>query len=323
MNKNKQFDVTTIGSTMLRLSVPQGERLETAPHFQVHTAGTESNTMVALSRMGMHCAWISKLCDNALGQRIARDIRGYNVDVSRLIWEENSRNETFFVEYGAKPRKINVIYDRKDAAVSKITTKEIDKEFLLDTSVFHGTGIFPALSENCTNTLLDIMNSARQAGVTTSFDVNYRKGLWPEKKAAQALEPFMELSDLIFVTREDARDLFGHDGSAQNIVEAIYKKYSPKICIVTLGNEGGIAYDGEKTYHSSAYDVEVVDRLGAGDSFTAGFLCGYLEKNIQKGMAYASAMAAIKLGIKGDYFNSDRKEVLSLLTQGKGREVGR
>lgn len=323
MIKKKQFDVTTIGSTMLRLSVPQGERLETAPCFQVNTAGTESNTMVALSRMGMRCSWVSRLSDNALGQRISRDIRGYDVDVTRVIWEKDSRNETFFVEYGAKPRKINVIYDRKDAAVSKITYKEIDSQYLLDTRIFHGTGIFPALSENCADTLLEMMDSACKADVTTSFDVNYRKGLWSEKEAAETLVPFLERSDLIFITREDTCDLFGHDGTAQSVVEAMYERFSPKICIVTLGNEGGIAYDGDNIYHSSAYDVEVVDRLGAGDSFTAGFLCGYLEGDIQKGMDYSSAMAAIKLGIKGDYFNASRSEVLALITQDNGREVGR
>ena len=80
-----RFDVTTIGSTMLRLSVQPGERLETAPVYQVHTAGTESNTMAALARMGCKCAWISRLGDNAIGRRIARDLHAYGVDVTRVI----------------------------------------------------------------------------------------------------------------------------------------------------------------------------------------------------------------------------------------------
>ncbi|MCG8550566.1 MAG: sugar kinase [Desulfobacterales bacterium] len=323
MENKKKFDVTTLGSTMLRLSVPPGERLETAPCFQVHTAGSESNTMVALSRMGKQCAWVSKLCDNALGQRIVHDIRGYNVDVAGVVWENKGRNESFFVEYGAKPRKINVIYDRENAAVSTIAPGQIDRAFILNTRIFHGTGIFPALSQTCCTTLTEIMKAARQAGVVTSFDVNFRKGLWSEERAARTLDPFMGLSDLIFITREDALDLFGHKGSPQDVVTAVFNRFSPKICIVTLGNEGGIAYDGDTMWETRAYDVEAVDRLGAGDSFTAGFLCGFLENNVAKGMAYASAMAALKLGIKGDYFTSGRREVEALLTRDPGREVGR
>lgn len=323
MDHKKRYDVTTIGSTMLRLSVPAGQRLETAPNFEVHTAGTESNTMAALSAMGKRCAWVSKLCDNALGRRVVHDIRGYDVNVDRVVWETTGRNETFFVEYGARPRKINVIYDRKDAVVSTISPDDIDLPFLLDTRIFHGTGIFPALSENCSKTLLQVMQAARSKGVIISFDLNFRKGLWSEKQAASTLEQFMKLSDLIFMTREDAKDLFGYDGCARDIVTALHSRFSPRICIVTLGNQGGIAYDGETIYQSGAYDVKIVDRLGAGDSFTAGFLCGFLENDIQKAMNYASAMAALKLGIKGDYFTCSRREVEAVLSADQGREVGR
>ena len=92
---------------------------------------------------------------------------------------------------------------------------------------------------------------------------------------------------------------------------------------MTLGGDGGLAFAGKRLYRSPAYDVQILDRLGAGDSFTAGFLCGYLEGSIQNGMNYASAMAALKLGIKGDYFISGREEVLRLISATEGREVGR
>jgi 2-dehydro-3-deoxygluconokinase len=323
MDKEKRFDVTTVGSTMLRLSVAPGERLETAGAYQVHTAGTESNTMAALSRMGLRCAWMSQLGANALGRRITRDIQAHGVDVSRVRWVEGQRNETFFVEYGARPRKIQVLYDRKDAAVAGMRFEDIDKAFLFDTCIFHGTGIFPALSENCRDVLQRSMQQAGEAGIVTSFDVNYRKGLWPESQAAATLTPLMEMADLLFMTREDAVDLFGLDGSPEGIVKAAYRRYQPRICVVTLGDEGGIAFDGERMYRSRAFEVDVIDRLGAGDCFTAGFLCGYLEGDIQGGMDYASAMAALKLGIRGDYFTSDRQEVRTLIRSDGGREVGR
>lgn len=323
MDSAKRFDVTTIGSTMLRLSVPAGERLETAGVFQVHTAGTESNTMAALARMGHRCAWVSQLGDNALGRRVARDIHAYKVDVSRVRWAEGLRNETFFVEYGARPRKIQVIYDRRDAAVARLRFKDLDMDYLFDTRIFHGTGIFPALSEDCQDTLRRTMQQALVAGIVTSFDVNYRRGLWPAEKAAVILTPLMEMADLLFMTREDAHDLFDLNGSPEDIVREAHRRYRSSICVITLGDEGGIAYDGQRFYRSRAYEVDMIDRLGAGDCFTAGFLCGYLENDIQAGMDYASAMAALKLGIRGDYFTSDREEVLALLHTDGDREVGR
>ncbi len=323
MDSAKRFDVTTIGSTMLRLSVPAGERLETAGAFQVHTAGTESNTMAALARMGRRCAWVSRLGENALGHRITRDIGAYKVDVSRVRWVEGQRNETFFVEYGARPRKIQVIYDRRDAAVTRMRFDDVDRDYLFDTRIFHGTGIFPALSETCRETLASALQQARSAGIVTSFDVNYRKGLWGAEQAAAILAPLMEMADLLFMTREDATGLFGFGGSPEEMVQAVHRRYHPHISVLTLGDEGGIAFDGQKLYHSRAYTVDVIDRLGAGDCFTAGFLCGYLENDIQAGMDYAAAMAALKLGIRGDYFTSGREEVLALLNDEGGREVDR
>ena len=321
--KNRRFDVTTIGSTLLRLSVPLGERLETATSYSVHTAGTEANTMVALSRMGLKTGWVSRLKNDVIGHRISGEIRSHGVDTTRVIWTEKDRNEIFFVEYGASPRGIQVVYDRSKSAVSKICFDDVDSEYLLNTRIFHITGILPALSARCRKTTEDAVNAASAKKIKISFDVNYRGKLWTPRKAEKTLTPLMERCDLLFLTREDATDLFRLSGSPDQMIQTAYERFQPEICIMTLGGEGGLAFDGKRLYRSPAYDVEILDRLGAGDSFTAGFLCGYLEGSIQNGMNYASAMAALKLGIKGDYFISGREEVLRLISTTGGREVGR
>ncbi|MBW1962091.1 MAG: sugar kinase [Deltaproteobacteria bacterium] len=321
--KNTRFDVTTIGSTMIRFSVPAGERLETAAAYSVHTAGTEGNTMVALSRMGLRCGWISRLKNDALGKRIEREIHGFGVDTSRIIWTDKDRNEIFYVEYGENPRGIQVIYDRRGSALSRIQFKEVDTGYLFDTRILHMTGILPALSPHCRKTTENAIVAAKDAGVKISFDVNYRSKLWSAKKAAQVLRPLMEMSDILFITREDALDLFGLKDQPDQLLHSLYNQFHPEICIVTLGSDGGIAFDGSAIYQSPTYKVHIIDRLGAGDSFTAGFLCGYLEGSIVAALNYASAMAALKLGIRGDYFVSDRREVLQLIKAGSGREVKR
>ncbi len=323
MANDKKFDVTTIGSTMIRLSVPSGRRLETENTYDVHTAGTEGNTMVALARMGKKTCWISRLKKDALGQRIAREIHSHGVNTSRIAWTDEDRNEVFYVEYGASPRGIQVIYDRSGSALSKILPQDVDFDYLLNTRVIHMTGILPALSKNCLETTQEAFAAARKADVKVSFDVNYRGKLWSPEAAAKVLSPLMKKSDVLFLTQEDAKDLFHLTGTPEQVLQAAFKAFAPEICVITRGGEGALAFDGSDQYKSRAYDVQVIDRLGAGDSFTAGFLCGLLEDSVPAGMDYASAMAALKLSIRGDYFISDRKEVLDLLETSGGREVGR
>ena len=318
-----RFDVTTLGSTMLRLSVPSGERLETAPHFEVRVGGTESNVMVALARMGHRTAWVSRLNDNALGRRIARAIGSHGVDVSRVVWSAEGRNEVFYVEAGASPRPTQVLYDRSHSALAAISNSDLPLEYLLDTRVLHCTGIFPALSSDCASVLAGLIRRAKAAGVTVSFDLNYRAKLWSPQQAAAALEPLLPQADLCLLTREDAAQLFGFSGEPKEIVSACRRRFGVRVCVLTLGGEGGVAWDGERYYARSGYPVDVRERLGAGDCFAAGVLCGWLENDLQRGLQYAAAMAALKLGLHGDHFVSDRAEVERLLARNQTREVGR
>ncbi len=318
-----RFDVTSLGSTMIRLSVPRGERLERAAMYEVRTAGTESNTMVALSRMGKRAAWVSRLTDNALGRRISEEIQSFGVDTARVVWTDEDRNEVFFVEYGARPRPIQVIYDRENSAISKVSIDSLDVDYLLDTRILHLTGILAALGEDCAETMRKLMDSASSAGVKLSFDVNYRSKLWSTQSARATLTPMMSRADILLITREDALNVFGITGSPEEIVSAVYQRFQPEVCVVTLGCDGGISFDGDAFCYCSGYDVDTVDRLGAGDSFTAGVLCGYLEGALQMGMNYASAMSALKLGIHGDYFTSSKTEVLGILNQHNGLEITR
>jgi len=319
---DKPFDVISVGSTLLRLSVPPGERLETASTFRVHTAGTESNTMVALARLGLRTAWVSRLRDNPLGRRVANEIRYHGVDVSRIVWAEAGRNEVFFVEYGASPRPTQVIYDRAYSALAELTLADLDLDFILSGRVLHLTGILPALSPGLAELTGELMDRARRAGVTVSFDLNYRAKLWPPEEAARVLGPLLKKADLLFVTQEDAAGVLGLDGPPEEVAAELQRACRPRVSLVTLGGRGGLAFDGRDYYRTKGYEVEVQDRLGAGDCFSAGVLCGWLEGSLQTGLDFGAAMAALKLGLHGDYFVSDRQEVLRLLSAG-GREVGR
>lgn len=319
---SQRFDVVSLGSTMLRLSVPPGMRLETAPRFDVHTAGTESNTMTALARLGRKTAWASRLVDNPLGRRIANEIRYHGVDVSGVIWAAEGRNETFYVEYGAAPRPIQVVYDRHPSVLAQIDPDLLDLDFLTNGRFLHMTGILPALSDNCVEAARRTIKAARDKGLTISFDVNYRAKLWSPEQAAETLTPLMEQVDYLIMTAEDAEGLFGLTGDPADQAAAVRGRFGVKVGVVTAGIKSA-AYDGTDHYHGTGFEkVEVIDRLGAGDAFNAGLLHGLLDGDLQKGIDYGMVTSAMALGIKGDYFVSYPGEVEAVLA-GRGREVGR
>ncbi len=319
----KRFDVVAVGSTMLRLSVPAGERLETAPVYEVRTAGSESNAMAALARLGRRTAWVSRLVDNPLGRRVAGEISAHGVDVSGVIWSQAGRNEVFFVEYGSRPRPTQVVYDRQPSALTLIRFEELDLDLMLGGRILHLSGIFPALSPNCAQVADELIDRARAAGVEVSLDVNYRAKLWPPDEAQETLSPLLERADLIICTQEDAWDVFGLAGKDEEVAAALQERFKPRACVLTLGAAGALARVKGGSYRSRGYEVDVVDRLGAGDAFCAGFLNGWLDGSPQWGVEYGSAMAALKLGLAGDYFVSGPREVEDLLRSRGAREVGR
>lgn len=318
-----KYDVTSVGSTMLRLSVPYGKRVEYTRHFDVSIGGTESNTMIALSNMGMKTAWCSRLTDNKVGHRIINEIVSHGVDTSQVIWAEDGRNEVYFLEFGGKPRRIEALYDRSHCALWDISMDELDLDKLFDTRIFHFTGILAALSPKNLEFAKELMSAAKKSGVKTSFDVNHRSKLWSFEEARTGLAPIMSDVDLLFMTSEDADNIFDLEGDPQEVVKEVYDEFSPEVAIVSLGAGGAISYDGENFYRSVGYEVEPYDRVGAGDCFSAGFMIGYLEGSLDKGMKLGSAMAAIKLTIGGDLFLSNRREVEDIIAAKGKREVGR
>src|SRR5918997_6502351 len=144
-----RYDLLSIGETMLRLSVPEGERLERVRQLEVWPGGAESNVAAAVARMGFRAAWVSRLPRSPLGRRVERAIHAEGVDTSNVIWTDEDRVGTYFIEYAPPPRRIEVVYDRKDSAVAHLTASEVNWDLLLNTKVFHLSGITPGLSSTC------------------------------------------------------------------------------------------------------------------------------------------------------------------------------
>lgn len=306
-------DVISIGEVMIRLAPYPGVRLEDARSFNVEVGGAECNVMVCLSSLGRRCAWISKLADNELGRLVLRRVRQTGVDVSRIVWEEGARTGTYFVEFGMVPRPSKIIYDRKNSAASLLRPEEIDWEFVGRFNLIHLTGITPALSRSSEAVVKEAVRRARESGQKISLDVNYRSKLWKPSRALRSLNPLIRGVDILTVTRSDANTLFGLDGSPEDVLRHLSKRYGADVTVLTLGPEGALALKDGELHKGVGYEVQEVDRIGAGDAFAAGFLHGYIDGDVQRGVEMGSAMAALKHTVKGDFLSTSKDEVLDII----------
>ncbi|MEZ4862953.1 MAG: sugar kinase [Caldilineaceae bacterium] len=313
-----RFDVTAIGEVMLRYSVPVGERLERAQQLALHPGGAEANLLGALSCLGRNCAWVSGLPDNPLGRIITNHLRLANVATDGVVWFEEGRVGTYYLEFATPPRATQVYYDRADSCAARLRAEQIDWEFLLDTRLLHLTGITPALSLSCLALTEEALQRAKAAGVAVSFDVNYRGKLWSPEQAAQVLKPMLADVDLLFCGQGDARLLFGCEGSAQDVLMRMAELSQAKTVVVSVGDEGVLAWDGASVQQMPGRPVTIIDRLGAGDAMAAGIIHGWLDGNLLRGLEYGQMLAALCLSIHGDMVISNRAEIEELLAGGVG-----
>lgn len=316
-------DIVGVGEAMLRLWVPAGTRLESAPSFQVTVAGAEANVAMAAARFGARVAWLSALPTTPLGRRAAREIAAHGVDVSHVTWVDGARMGTYYVELGVDPRPTAVVYDRAGSAASQMTAASIDWGVVTGARILHVTGITAALSPSCRDLTAELVRRAADAGVFVSFDVNYRRKLWKPDECRAATEAMAGSFDLVVVTAEDARDVFGIDGPPAEVCAAVASRLGSTHTVVTAGADGAHWMSDGAAGHAPGYpDATTVDRIGAGDAFAAGVLLGVLDGDVPGGVERGVAMAALKLGVFGDQLTVGPDEVERLM-RGHGREVAR
>jgi 2-dehydro-3-deoxygluconokinase len=315
-------DLVTFGETMLRLSPPDGERLETTDEVEFRAAGAESNVAVAASRLGADAAWASKLPDSPLGRRVVSGLRRHGVETD-VVWTDEGRQGTYYLEHGGEPRGSNVIYDRSGAAVTTAETGELPVSRVREADRFHTTGITPALSETLESTTADLLAAAQEAGTTTSFDVNYRSKLWSPESARETLESLFPDVDLLLVAERDAREVLGREGDPRDIAAGLADEFGFETVIVTRGEEGALALRDGETHEQPAIETETLDPIGTGDAFLGAFLSRRIAgDSVPAALEYGSATAALKRTIPGDVAVVTREEVESVLAE-EGGEISR
>ncbi len=336
-------DVVTFGEAMIRLSPPGFQRLEQANSLDVQIGGGELNVAVGVSRLGLTSSWVSRLPKNALARLLHNRVRQAGVDTSHLLWADGGRLGLYFVEFGAAPRPSSVLYDRASSCISAIKPGEVNwEEVFAAAKWFHTSGITPALSDSAAAVTREALLAAREAGVTVSYDLNYRAKLWSPQKAQTVQEPLMEYVDVLITTEEDtgvvfkieARGRGGQEGfkevageAYKDVAKRLQERFDFKAVAITLRENPlvwrntwtAVAYAEGKFYEDVKYELEIVDRVGGGDSFSAGFIYGYLTKrSYASAVRYGNAFSALKHTNPGDFNWATLDEVENLL---KGRSL--
>jgi len=309
-------DVVALGEAMIRLTPTRYQRLEQTGEFLATVGGSELNSAIGVMRLGLTTAWVSKLVNNPLGRMIANKAREHGVDVSHVVWTKQGRTGLYFFEQGATPRASQVIYDRAGSAASTLAPGEVDWSFLEGCRLFHTSGITPALSESCAAATIEAIQKAKDAGCAVSFDVNYRARLWSPEEARACLEKMMPSVDILITTEDDAGIVFGKSGTPEEICKQLTSAFGFSVVTITLREVRTVLTGGwtsmafaDRVYTDRKYEVEMIDRIGAGDAYTAGFLYGYLTGDVDKAVKYGNANAALVQTVPGDFSWFTREEI--------------
>ena len=309
-------DLVALGEVMLRLAPPSPQRLEQATSLDVQIGGAEANVAAACARLGLRTALISAVpAEHAWGDRTVREMTGHGVDCSGVLRRPGSRLGLYFLEYGAAPRPVRVLYDRRDSALSRLVPEEVDWGLVRRARMIHLSGITAALGPGLRDVLRRACDEAEGAGVTISLDVNYRSRLWSAREARAFLLEIFPRLHYLFIGADDAATVFDLVGSPEETLGALRALAPRATTALTLGEAGSAVRAGEVTVRpSKLYDVTVVDRLGAGDAYAAGFLWATLEgRPTQEAVDAGTALAALKCTIWGDVPVVTRLELEELM----------
>jgi 2-dehydro-3-deoxygluconokinase len=320
--------VITLGEIMLRLSAPGYYRFGQASELHVSYGGSEANVAISLANFGMEAEHITRFPDNDFGVAATRHLRKYGLDVNHLLYGPE-RMGVYFLENGAMQRPSRIIYDRFDSAFSKIKAGMIDwNEVLNGADWFHWSGITPAISQGAADCCLEAIKAARKNKVTVSGDINYRRNLWQYgKKVEQVMPALIEGTNYVLGGSTDIENCTGiKEKSFEDTCLKFMKEYPSVKKVARTKRESvssshnriyGVLYDGKHTHRSRSYDLtHIVDRVGAGDAFMAGWIYSALTKmREEEAIEFATAASALKHSVEEDVNLVSAKEVMALVKE--------
>lgn len=326
--------VVCFGELMLRLNPPGYQRIVQAELFEASFAGGEANVAVSLANFGLDARYVTWVPSNAIGQAAVNALRRYGVDTSQM-YRGGDRLGLYYVEKGASQRPSTVLYDRAGSSVSQASPADYDWEAALaGADWLHVTGITPALGENAAAACLDAVRTAAGMGVTVSCDLNYRSRLWSREQARATMTRLMEHVSVCIGNEEDAADVFGITAPDTDVdsgrlslegytyvAQQLADRFGlSKVGITLRGSVSasvntwsGLLYDGDRVHTAPEYRMNIVDRVGGGDSFAGGLIYALATgMPDDRAIGFAVAASCLKHSIEHDFNHVSVAEVAAL-----------
>ena len=324
------IEVVTLGEALIALVAREVGPLAEANTFEQHVAGAEANVAVGLSRLGHTSAFIGRVGDDGFGTAVRRRLRGEGVDVSMLITDPGAQTGMVVRErreFGAA----QVTYVRSGSAGSRLRPEDVVGAFsskvMRGARWLHVTGITPALSETARTAVERAVELAGDAGMTISLDLNLRRRLWSDDEASPVLRDLATRASVVFASPDEAAAITGVDTGDTPALATSLLELGPTIAVIKLGAGGALAWgQGEAPVHRAAVPVaRVIDPVGAGDAFCAGFIAARLEGG---DLAWAIEIGAIcgaaVVSVVGDQAGlPDRSELEQALTSSMTSDIAR
>lgn len=325
---DKRYDLVTMGEVLLRMSVPDSERISSCNSFKCYVGGSELNVAAGVAQLGLKTTFLTRLPRNEIGKHASHVIRSTGVGDEYITYDgsKNARLGLYFFEGGVAPRKPKVVYDRANSSFNALTLNDLPNELFSGTRVFHTSGISLALSD-VQKTVIEAIKRFKQGGALISLDVNYRAALWVEAAAREVITGVLPMVDVLFVSEETSRRMFGKTGTLEDIMRSYHTEYGIQLVAASARK---VLSASEHNWSSTCYiaqtdsfltepeyeGISIVDRIGSGDAFVAGSIFGLLAKGTQHDIAsYGNALAVLKCTISGDLPAIGIDEVEALIAQ--------
>ncbi|MGL6131912.1 MAG: sugar kinase, partial [Fusobacteriaceae bacterium] len=233
--KDKKYGVVSFGEIMMRLSSPINEMIFQGNSFEKQIGGSELNVVAGLESLGIRGGVLTKIPDNELGRFVKKMVRAYGVSDDFLIYDNSKEKRLglYYYEYGAYPRKPSVIYDRANSSFTNLNISDIPKDIYNSAEIFHLSGITLGLTSAVREVSIELIKEFKKSGSLISFDVNYRSTLWNEDEAKEIIEAILPYLDILFISEESLRKMFGREGELREIMKSFAKDYDVKVIATT------------------------------------------------------------------------------------------
>lgn len=303
-----------MGETLALFAQTRPGVLRSGAGFDFRIGGAESNVAVGLARLGVRATWLGRIGRDPLGDEIVRVLRGEGVEV--LAIQDDRRPTGVMIRDRRTPVHASVTYYRTGSAGSALQVSDLDESALSGAEALHTTGITVAISGSAAAAAEHAIAVGRKAGSLVSFDVNFRSRLWTRAAARERLGRLLPHVDLLFAGEDEAALLLGVDHLDSRAAARRLQQLGPTEVVIKRGALGAVAVSGAEEASAPAVVVPVVDTVGAGDAFVAGYLAASLRGDgLADRLSLACATGAMVCATDGDWEGAATLADLELLGQ--------